>query len=396
MANPRPHVCFVAPHAFPLLSGSADIELVGGAELQQVLVARGLVNRGYRVTMICLNYGQPDRIEIDGICVLRSFRPNEGVPVIRFLWPRLTSMWACLTRADADIYYQRTAGVWTGVVAAFCKRNHKKSIFAAAGNPDLVRNTPRIRFARDRRIYEYGLRNVDRIFVQNAEQAQLCWETVRRVAALVPNCYSPSEPISSRNAEYVLWVSTIRALKRPHLFLDLAESLPRLRFRMIGGPSPGEDALFEAIKKRSARIGNLEFVGFVPYAKVETHFDGASLLVNTSESEGFPNTFLQAWARRVPTVSFVDSGAIHDGVSVGVIVSDMKAMVAEIARLATTEAIRSAIGDAAFEYYTKTHQPGSVLDLYETQICELLGISDSMNGSPVSGAFPQTRGNGQI
>jgi glycosyltransferase involved in cell wall biosynthesis len=106
----------------------------------------------------------------------------------------------------------------------------------------------------------------------------------------------------------VLWVGTLRAGKRPELFLELAARLPHRRFVMVGGPDPKEAALFERMRREAARYANLEFTGFLPLAQVETRFDGARVLVNTSRYEGMPNTFLQAWSRGVPTVATVDVG----------------------------------------------------------------------------------------
>ena len=62
------------------------------------------------------------------------------------------------------------------------------------------------------------------------------------------------------------------------------------------------------------------------------HFDGAALFVNTSVGEGFPNTFLQAWSRGMPTVSFFDPQVEFDGQPVGIVAPDADAMRARTAR----------------------------------------------------------------
>lgn len=368
-----PRICFLAPNAFPVLSGDTNLPMVGGAEVQQVIVAKELVKRGYSVSMICRDFGQPDEVEIHGIAVFRTFRLDDGLPIVRFVWPRLISTWRCLERADADIYYQRAAGMLTGVVAEFCRRNGKKSVFAAAGNPDFEPGTSRIEYARDRWIYEYGLRHVDRILVQNEEQERLCLTNFGRRSTRVPNCYPMPESTLQGAGRYVLWVSTIRSLKRPELFLDLAQALPQFRFRMIGGPGRGEAPLFEAIKEQARTIPNLEFLGFVPYAQVNDHFDDASIFVNTSESEGFPNAFLQAWARGVPTVSFIDSGARADGCHIGCQVGTFAAMVDRVTAWLGSDAERTREGRVCREYFANNHSPGRVLAIYERIFTEMTG-----------------------
>jgi glycosyltransferase involved in cell wall biosynthesis len=305
------HICFVAPHAWPVFSGDPHIAEVGGAEVQQSILARLLSANGYRVSMICLDYGQPDRALIDGVTVYKAYRPHGGLPVLRFVHPRLTAMWRVLREVDADVYYCRAAGMLAGVVAEFCRLHGRRSIYAGASDMDFVRGVGgQIRYARDRWLYRRGVVLADRIVAQNEVQRSTCRATYGRDAVVIPSCYQlprrrQGEPV---HKDGVLWVGVMRAGKRPGLLLDLARRLPRRRFVMVGGPGGGDAALFERIRAEAATLANVEFTGFLPLPEVEARFDAARLLVNTSEFEGLPNTFLQAWARGVPTLGTVDAG----------------------------------------------------------------------------------------
>ena len=308
-ARARPHLCFVAQHAWPVISRDASIEQVGGAEVQQTILARLFAAHGYPVSMICLDYGQPDRTVIDGVTVHKAFRPDAGVPVLRFLHPRMTSMWRALAEADADIYYCRAAGMTPSVVAQFCRRRGKRSIYAGASDMDFAPDAGgQIRRARDLWLYRRGLAWVDRIVAQNEAQRASCRATHGRDALVIPSCYEPPAAAGRAlpAAERVLWVGTVRSGKRPGLFLQLAACLPHRRFVMVGGPGRGEASLFERTRREAQRLPNVEFTGFLPLAQVEGRFDAARVFVNTSEFEGLPNTFLQAWARGVPTVATVE------------------------------------------------------------------------------------------
>jgi glycosyltransferase involved in cell wall biosynthesis len=75
---------------------------------------------------------------------------------------------------------------------------------------------------------------------------------------------------------------------------------------MIGGPTPGFDDLYAEIAGQAATIRNLSFHGRVPYHDMDAHYSGARVFVNTSDSEGFPNSYLQAWIRGTPVVAFFD------------------------------------------------------------------------------------------
>ncbi|HEY5897295.1 MAG TPA: glycosyltransferase family 4 protein [Burkholderiales bacterium] len=372
-ARRKAHICFVAPYAWPVLSRDPSIQVVGGAEVQQCILARLFAANGYRVSMISFDYGQPSPTLIDGVTVYKSFRPDAGVPVLRFVHPRLTSMWRVLREVDADIYYQRSSAMWTGVVAEFCRRHGKRAIYAGASDRDFEIGQEQIIHARDKWLYRRGLARVDRIVAQNPFQIESCRRNHGRDAVLIPSCYEPpaNARLSSLENDAILWVGTIHGYKRPDWFLDIAERLPQRRFVIVGGPSVGGERLkpgyYEAIRARAGRLPNVEFTGFLPLAQVEPWFDRARLLVSTSVYEGMPNVFLQAWARGVPTVATVDVGA-----PVNTVFADAREGAEKVeAFFRSPELWRQASADS-LAYFQRNHSSTEVLARYAGILEELI------------------------
>ena len=357
-----PAICFVAPTAYPLISKDPTHNFIGGAELQQIILARTLVKRGYKVSMICMDHGQQDQIVVDGITIYRAYRPNEGIPILRFIYPRLTSVWAQMKKANADIYYQRSAGMLTGIVAKFCKKYKKKSIYAGASNDDFLKKTPKIKYRRDSILFEYGIRNVNQIIVQNQTQKTLLESNYGVNSVIIPSGHTQPGFSCNNKSGYILWVANIRKVKRPQLIIALAKRLPMYQFKMVGGPTPGEEALYKQIEHKAQQQNNVEFIGFVPIVEVEKHFDGARIVINTSESEGFPNTFLQAWSRMIPTVSFIDCGAYaSDGTEISDRVNTLDKMQAVIEELMQNNQIWLKKGSKANAYCMEMHSIDSVV-----------------------------------
>jgi glycosyltransferase involved in cell wall biosynthesis len=370
VAKRKPHVCFVAPTTWPILSGNVDIPVVGGAEVQQSFIAPALAQRGYRVSMICSDYGQPDESVVNGVTVYKTCKPDAGIPVLRFLHPRLTSMWSTLKRVDADVYYNRTASVTTAVTAEFCRMHGRHSIYAGASDVDFVPGQEDIRFGRDKKIFQHGVRRVDKVLVQNEAQRKTLAEHYGREGVLVPNCYAPPPGARADRAGYVLWVATVRPSKRPELLLELARRLPHHRFVVIGGSDPDRRGMEYHAAKRdaAAKLPNGAFRGFVPFAQADRVFDGARVVVNTSLYEGFPNTFLQAWARGVPTVAFVDTGSRHEGQPVYDIAADMDNATARIDRLMRDDIAWHVASQRAEAHFTAHHSVEAIVGLYEREI----------------------------
>jgi len=369
----KPRVCFLAPTTWPLLSRSTTIPVMGGAELQQTLIATELARRGYPVSMVSHDYGQEEGVVVEGVRVHRMYAPDAGIRVVRFVYPRFTSLWQALKRADADIYYQRTAAVATGFLAAFTRAHGRRSIFAGASDVDFMPGKESINYSRDRWIFSYGVRNVDAIFAQNPCQQENARRHYGREAILIPNCYKPPEDARSDPRGYVLWVANVRSQKRPEYLIEIARRLPQHRFVMVGGNDTDRRSVeyARAIRAEISKLPNVKMHGFVPFHETERLFDGARVVLNTSAYEGFPNTMLQGWARGIPSVCFVDTGSVHRGKPVFEPARDVDQAASQIDALMRDDARYAETSRRVLEHFAERHSVGSVVDLYERELQRL-------------------------
>ncbi len=309
-------ICLVGLDNLPVLAPEHRQHTIGGESVQQTLLGRALARRGHYVSMVVADHGQVDGAEWEGIRVFKAYRPDAGVPVLRFIHPRWTGMWSALTRADADLYYISCAGMHVGLVALFCRRFGKRFVFRAASDTDCDSSRLLVQFARDRWLYEYGLRRANAILVQSAFQA----ETLTRnygLAGRVAGMLVEMQPVAARDID-VLWVSNIRRVKRPDRILELAEKLPEVKIHMVGGPLPGEEALFRDVRDMASAEANLTFHGRLSYWDANDLYGRSRVFVNTSDVEGFPNSYLQAWIRGVPVVTLIDPDSVIEREGLGV------------------------------------------------------------------------------
>lgn len=330
-------ICFVGLENLPVLAAEFEQGGIGGAQVQQTLLARALVRRGFSVSMVVGDYGQADGTTWSGVQTYKAYSVHEGIPVLRFVHPRWTKLWGALRRADADVYYVSCAGAQVGQVAIWAARNGRRMIFRVASDADCQHDRLLISFWRDRKLYEYGLRRAAAILAQSATQQELLrrnYHVPSTVAASLVDAPERWLSFSERDIA-LLWVSNIQPLKRPDMFLQLARGLNACAASMVGGTQPGALELFEQIRARASGVGNLTFHGPRPYRATNNLFDRARVFVNTSETEGFPNTFLQAWIRGVPVISFFDPDNVIRREGLGHAVGNLEEMASAAQRLAT-------------------------------------------------------------
>ncbi|HEX2529992.1 MAG TPA: glycosyltransferase family 4 protein [Burkholderiaceae bacterium] len=356
-------ICFLGWENLSVLAPEFHPEGIGGEQVQHTLLAKALVRRGHQVSMVVHDHGQPDRSCWHGIVTYKAFRPEAGIPVFRYIHPRWTGAWAALERADANVYYASCAGMHVGLLALFCKNKGRKFVFRVAHDTDCEPDKVMIRYWRDRKLYEYGLRHASGIFAQSAKQQRAMLMNYGLQSKVAEMLVDRPEREVKRDID-VLWVNNLRQFKRPDLFLELAKRLPQLSFHMVGGAPPGFDALFESIKQQASKVPNLVFHGHIPYQETGLKYARTRIFVNTSDSEGFPNSYLQAWVRGTPVVAFFDPDGVIRRERLGAAVSSIDQMTDVVRKLAADQAYWSETSKRCKEYMARTHDEDCILAPY--------------------------------
>jgi glycosyltransferase involved in cell wall biosynthesis len=305
---------------------------VSGEEVQHVLLAKALTRLGHTVSMVVYDLGQSEGACWNGVVTHKAYAEHAGIPVLRYVHPRGTGIWSALRRANADVYYVSCAGMHLGLVTLFCKAYGRKCIFKVALDTDCDPDNLMIQYWRDKKLYEYGLRHANGILVQSLQQQQAMLSNYGLRSQVAEMLVDMPDSEMKRNVD-VLWVNNLLPFKRPDLFLALAKKLPQLNFHMVGGPQVGHDNFFEKTRQEAASVPNLTFHGRVPYQEMGEKYASARVFVNTSDVEGFPNSYLQAWIRGTPVITFFDPDAVIQREQLGWAVSSLDEMANTTVRL---------------------------------------------------------------
>ncbi len=364
-------ICFVGADNYPVLTGMASEQQFGGESVQQSVLAKCFVELGYDVSMIVSDHGQADIEHFEGIKVIKGFLNRGGIPVVRWLHPRITGLYAALKLADADCYFDSCAGVSTGIVGHYCKKFDKIHLFRLAHDSDVIPGKQLIRFWRDRKIYEYGLRNSHIISAQGVVQQKLLKENYGMDSVPINMSVEfPAEDALHAKDIDVLWVNNLRPFKRPERAVDVAKLLSEYKVDMIGGPVKNYQDLFDSTKQSADGASNLTFHGSVPYADVNDYFERSRVFINTSDQEGFPNSFLQAWIRKLPTVSFFDPDGLIAKHKLGGVPKDDEDMAAMVRDLLSNEDKLREIGERSAKFARDNYSPIAIARKYAELIKE--------------------------
>jgi len=309
---------------YHLLTSKGSTEGIGGCEVQTLFIANEFARRNYDVSAITFSFDHDTLKEQPPFTVIEAFDREAGLPILGFYYPRLFRLWKALRKADADVYYINVSGFLLAPVVAFAKAHGRRVVFWGASSTDFDPGKIRLN-RRDKWLFFWGLKRCDVVFAQSEFQKELVRKYFGREVRVLYNAI-PGKNSTNGSRKIILWVGGVRRVKNPHHFVELASKFPNERFVLVGGLKPVTDdemrEYYSRLLDRAKQVPNLEMTGYVPLDEADRYFEEAKVLVNTSELEGFPLAFLQAWARGIPVLSFVGVDDIVEKNKLGLIATD--------------------------------------------------------------------------
>lgn len=320
----------------------------GGAELQVALLARELALLGEEVVIAAGDTGQADGTCDDGVRIRNAGRFQTGglADTMRAI-PRVL---AILREERPDYVFQLGWTSWLFLLWLFRPVFGYRLGFICGLDSEVngvFRKENPVRGG----LFEFAMRRCDVRFAMTTDQKRM-FETAGMTCGFYRNLILPrDQPLDAVAKDVdVLWIARCQPVKRPMRFVELARRLTDARCVMV---CPNETpALWNEVRDAAAAVPNLEFIERVPYHEVQALYDRARVFVNTSEWEGWPNSFIQAGLAAAAIVSLeVNPDALFEtftpGVACGGSFERMVAAVGDL--LADAEALaRAGEGSARF------------------------------------------------
>lgn len=296
MGLPSPlRVCFVLLQARGAFTGEAGAK-IGGAEMQIRHLTRYLAASGdFAPSVIVEDSGQPDEEVFDGVTLLKLAQPREGAGALararRKLFSAL-SLGRMARRTPADIFVQFCAGAETGIVARAVRRSARPFVYMLASDAETAPPWS-AGGGLTQRLFRGGVAGAQAIIAQHEAQAAGVRRAFGREARVIASAYDFPQPVA-RAGQGVVWIGRCSPEKDPLRLLDLARRLPQVPFHLVAKPVPHEAELVERVEREAAELPNVRFTPGLPPGDIPAALAAASMLVNTSQFEGMPNTFLEA------------------------------------------------------------------------------------------------------
>jgi glycosyltransferase involved in cell wall biosynthesis len=357
-------IAFLNDGAYAYASGASAA--VGGAERDQWLLGMSLAAFGWSVSIGVRNGLQPGRRE-----------SINGVEFVGIERGQILSAWYRFLSSERPnwLFWECATHLW-GPTVEIAKFFGIRTIFALGFDAEVEPRRALLYRQRWWPLYAWGLERTDRIFAQHQGQLVRLSRRLRAKTCVLPKvCVlsdvigetSPVKPHVEREP-YVAWVAMLRQHKRPDVLVEIARKMPTTRFVVCGGITTTMTPVgySERMVDEMRRLGNVDYLGQVAPEKAQEIIANAAIFLSTSDVEGFPNTFVQAWSSGTPVVSLkVDPDEIIQGLGLGNVSGNLEQATADLTFLLNSPQQRNEIAARARRFVVKNYSARAVVSLFE-------------------------------
>ena len=330
-----------------VLSGSSN---VAGIQVQMSFWAKTFLKHGWKVYSLSKSRsGIIDGVEF--IHKTPTWLDRHGMSIIEEFFETRKF----IRETKANVVFVRCGRRDLYAMARACRKERSKLVFFGASDRDFEPGKelmigPKIKV----KLYRKALLKISYIVTQNQFQADNLLRHYGKRSVIIPNIWAVTDAEEHQQKQYAaVWVANLRRLKRAEWFIHLAQQLPQYRFAIAGGVN--EQDYHDAMRAESEAMDNLDFLGPLALSEVNDLIAKSRLLVCSSEFEGFPNTFLQAWAHNVPVVSTVNPSGCITEFGLGRIVEDEARLLHAVQELLDSDELYAQCQQNIKNYFTAHH-----------------------------------------
>lgn len=352
---------------------------IGGSEVQLQLLAEFLKEKGHDVIYFVIE-GRKDRPVFETYKNIKYFRNKNTKHRLKLLINCLSMLNNVINRKKPSLIYTRSLK-YLFFITLISKIKRIPVIFhlpSSLNENDLsfLKNIKLIIKSRKHFLKYLSIkvfRYVDKMLCVSKDMERFLKNKVQISSATIYNMHSaPSPPFVKKNPPLIVWVNSIKEIKRPELFINLAKRCKDLNVKFILVGKISKNSFSKCISKKIYALSNLDYLGEIPYETVNELFAMVSINVLTSKSEGFNNSIIQACFRETPTVSLIDTDNILKNEMIGLHSSNFEHMVKQVIHLIKNEEERKEIGKRARQYALQHHNINKIGVKYLTLFKSIL------------------------
>lgn len=350
----------------------------GGAEYQAWLISKEFVKMNHEIHFVFLaEPGYEEKLTEQRPWRLHPIRKNRFKELSRMKIAYLSEVCDRLNEIQPDIIYHRNLSPFLYAAVKYARNNNAKTILHIALWDDVQ---PFKMFKKGWRPYRTidnyfkfrAFKFVDAFITQTYEQQTALRNNHGVGSVLIRNLVPevPSVVLKSKE-DLVVWIANIKPTKNPMAFIELAREYKYTGYRFVmAGRSGGSK--FNKIFQLQLKNSNVEYLGELSRSGVEELLCRAKILCCTSFTEGFSNTFLEAWARKVPVISLhVDPDNLLKKGGLGIKADNFGDLVNAVDVLMRDDSLREKIGEQARKYVLCWHSIGNAADQLEELVNSL-------------------------